>query len=361
MKIRILLLLAFGFVFSFHSCREKDPVTPEAKGVNYIINYGSYSGDKGSISVFDTEKDTVSNKYYESVNGVAMTSNSQYAYQVNDEVYFMGNSVDQIFWVDAETFEQTSNGVTSSDLVKPRYCVADANTLYVSCWGGEIWKDESISYIAKFNLTTKKVEGKIALPGGPEGLAIVNGKLYAALNYKDSVAVINLSNDAVSYITTPAVTSYFIKDDNNNLYVSLISTYSDNSTETGLGYIDTSVDKLDKVYKKEGVSSAYVNILSFNKSKSKLYVMASSFDANWKLIGSVEVFDVATKSFSSSSVVSGISGLNGIAVDPESDNLICFVAESTTASGMMKTYSSTGTVVKEYKTGISPFMLLNVK
>ena len=361
MKNRILLLLAIGAMFSFQSCKEKDPVTPEAKGVDYIINFGGYSGDKGSVSVFDTEKDTVSNKYYESINGVAMTSNPQYAYQVKDEIYFMGNSVDQIFWVDAETFEQTSNGVTSLNLVKPRYCVADGNTLYISCWGGEIWNDESVSYITKFNLTTKKVEGKIALSGGPEGLAIANGKLYAALNYKDSVAVINLSDEAVSYITTPAVTSYFIKDDSDNLYVSLISTYSDKSTETGLGYIDTSADKLDAVYKKEGISSAYVNVLSFNKSKSKIYVMASSFDANWKLIGSVEVFDVASKSFSSSSVVSDISGLNGIAVDPESDNLICFVSESATASGMMKTYSSTGIKVKEYKTGISPFMLLNVK
>ncbi|NPA36986.1 MAG: hypothetical protein GXO47_09070, partial [Chlorobi bacterium] len=88
--------------------------------------------------------------------------------------------------------------------------------------------------------------------------------------------------------------------------------------------------------------------------------MASAYDENWNLIGSVEVFDVATKSFSSSPVVSEISGLNGIAVEPESDNLICFISESTTASGVMRTYSSTGTMIKEYKTGISPFMLLNV-
>ncbi|NPA37919.1 MAG: hypothetical protein GXO47_13840, partial [Chlorobi bacterium] len=127
MKTKFLLFLALGFTFYFQSCTDDDPVTPDAKGTSYIINYGSYSGDKGSVSVFDNEKDTVSNKFYESVNGVAMTSNPQYAYQVNDEVYFMGNNVDQIFWVDAGTFEQSYNGVTSTDLVKPRYCVADGN------------------------------------------------------------------------------------------------------------------------------------------------------------------------------------------------------------------------------------------
>jgi len=361
MKTKILLMLALGITLFFQSCKDDTTVTPTEKGENYIINYGSYSGDKGSVSAYDTEKDTVTNKFYEGVNGVAMTSNPQYARQVNDKIYFMGNNVDQIFWVDAKTFEQTSNGVTSTDLVKPRYCVEDGNMLYVSCWGGDIWTDESLSYITKFNLTTKKVEGKIALPGGPEGLAIVNGKLYAALNYKDSVAVINLSDESIGYIVTPAVSSYFVKDDNDNLYVSLISTYSDFSTKTGIGYINTSVDKLEKIYEKENVSSSYVNIMAFNKDKSKLYVMASAYDANWQLIGTVEEFDVAGGSFAASPVVSDILGLNGIAIDPESDNIICFVSESTTASGAMRTYSPAGKLIKEYKTGISPFILLSTK
>ncbi len=360
MKTRVLLILALGIVLSFQACKENDPIEPEGKGTSYIINYGSYSGDKGSVSVFDTEKDTVSNKFYKSVNGVGMTSNPQYAYLAGDEIYFMGNNVDQIFWVDAESFEQTANGVTSGNLVKPRYCVADGNTLYISCWGGQIWKDESLSYITKFNLETKKVEGKIALPGGTEGLAIANGKLYAALNYKDSIAVINLSDEVISYIKTTAVSSYFVKDDNDNLYVSLISTYSNPSAETGIGYINTSNDKLT-LYKKEGISASYVNIMSFNEKESKLYVMASSYDANWNLVGAVEVFDVASKSFSGTPIVSNITGLNGIAVDTESDNLICFVSESTTAAGLMKAYTPAGAIVKEYKTGIAPFMMLSAK
>ncbi len=360
MKTRNLLMFILGLTLIFQACGPDEKVNPDAKGTNYIINYGSYSGNKGSVSVFDTEKDTVSNKFYESVNGVGMTSNPQYAYLAGDEIYFMGNNADQVFWVDAESFEQTANGVTSGDLVKPRYCIADGNTLYISCWGGQIWKDESLSYITKFNLETKKVEGKIALPGGPEGLAVAHGKLYAALNYKDSIAVINLSDDNISYIVTPAVSSYFIKDSKENLFVSLVSTYSDFSDNAGLGYINTTNDELT-VYKKEGISTSYVNIMAFNKDESKLYVMASSYDENWNVIGAVEVFNTASKTFGASPVVSGITGLNGIAVDTESDNLICFVSESVTAGGLMKTYTPSGSLVKEYKTGIAPFMMLTVK
>lgn len=344
----------------FQSCKENEPIEPEGKGTSYIINYGNYSGDKGSISVVDAVKDTVTNMFYKSVNGVAMNSNPQFAYQVDDEIYFLGNNVDQLFWVDSKTFEQTANGITSVDFVKPRYCIADGQTLYISCWGGEIWNDESLSYITKFNMTSKKFEGKIALPGGTEGLAVANGKLYAALNYKDSIAVINISNEEISYIVTPAVSSYFVKDDEGNLYVSLISTYSDYSAETGIGYINTSNDKLT-VYKKEGISASYVNIMSFNEKKSKLYVMASSYDNNWNLIGSVEEFDVASKTFSGAPIVSNITGLNGISLDVETDNLNCFVAESSTAAGMMKSYTPAGVAVKEYKTGIFPFMMMSVK
>ncbi len=361
MKTRLLLFMALSLIVTFTSCDPESPVNPDAgKGTNYIINYGSYSGDKGSVSLFDTEKDTVTNRHYETVNSVPMTSNSQYAYQVNDEVYFMGNNADQIFWVDAKTFEQMANGVTSDNLVKPRYCVADGNTLYISCWGGDIWSDESISYITKFNLSTKKVEGTISLPGGPEGLAIAHGNLYAALNYKDSVAVINLNDDKISYIVTPAVSSYLIKDKNDNLYVSLISTYSDFSTETGIGHINTNDNTLE-LYKKDGIAGAYANILSFNNDQTKLYVMTSSYDANWNLKGSIEVFDVASMKFEGTPFISDVSSINGLAVDPSTDNVVCFISESTTAGGLMRTYKTDGTFVKEYKTGISPFMMLNVK
>ena len=135
----------------------------------------------------------------------------------------LGNNPDELLWVDAETFSQTENSV-STDIVKPRFGVGYGNYLYISCWGGDIWLDENISYIAKYNMTSQTVEEKIALPGGPEGMVIANNKLYTALNYKDSVAVVNLATDEISYIETPAVTSYFLKDNRDNLYVSLVST-----------------------------------------------------------------------------------------------------------------------------------------
>ncbi len=357
-KFTLLLLMAFA-AFTFTSCNDKNDNNDNAgKGGKYIINYGSYSGDKSTASIFDTKNDTVTNNYYKAVNSVAMVSNSAYTYNFNNKIYFMGNNTDQVFFVDEDSFEQTHNGIAGNDITKPRYCIGKGDYLYVSCWGGDVWKDISLSYIAKINIKTNEVEGKITLHGGPEGLAIANNKLYAALNYKDSVAVIDLNTEVISYIATPAVNTYFVKDKDDNLYVSLISSYSKPSTETGLGYINTTTDKLDAVYKLDGISSSYVNIMSANNDFSKIYVMTSAYDANWKISGAVATFNVASKSFDTDMFVKGVSAMNGIGVND--DNVLVFISEGVTGNGLVKKYKNDGTFVKEYETGIAPYMLLTV-
>ncbi len=355
-SIKIFMGLAIAVFFAACNNDDENPV-PVEPAVSYIVNYGSYSGDKSTITAFDKETGEVTNSYYENVNGVAMVSNVQHATAHNGNIYFMGNNSDQLFWVDGETFEQSENAI-STDIVKPRYAVGQGNYLYVSCWGGDIWTDESLSYIAKVNITSKAVEKKIALPGGPEGLAIANNKLYAALNYKDSVAVMDLATEAISYIETPAVTSFFIKDNADNLYVSLVSTYSDYSDQTGIAYINTGTDQLQVSYLLDGVSTSYVNIFAANDDFSKLYVMTSAYDSNWNLSGAVSVFDVASKAFEQEKLVEGVAGLNGIGF--YNDKVFTFVSESVTGGGKAVVYNEDGTEEKTINTGISPFMLLTV-
>lgn len=357
MKFKFLSILAIAASL-FASCSsDNDNDKAPGAGTSYVINYGSFSGAKSSVSIYDNENDVLTNGHYEAVNNVPMISNVQYAYNYDGNIYMMGNNADQVFWVDEVTFKQTENPITA-DIIKPRYCVADGNYLYVSCWGGDVWKDITLSYIAKINLDTKKVEKKIALEGGAEGLAIVKGKLYAALNYKKSIAVMDLDTDVFSYIETKAVSSYLLKDNKDNLYASQVSSYSSPSKEIGLAYINTTTDEYE-LYKLDGISSSYVNIMAANDKFSKLYVMTSAYDANYKISGAVAIFDTATKSFEATNLVEGISGINGVVFN---DNKVStFVAPSTTVNGKLVTYSIDGTLIKEYETGIAPLMLLEVR
>lgn len=353
------LLLAVFALFVFSSCeKDKTELFPSAlvKGA-YVVNYGSFNKGGSSISKFDYEKSEVTNFFDQQQNkGVAFASNLQFAYKTGDNIFLMGNSPDQIIALDP-LFVQAKNGVTDQ-IAKPRNCVASGKYLYVSCWGANPdWKLMAETYIAKYNMETGVVEKKISLAGGPEGLEISNGKLFVALNFKKSVAVIDLNTEAVSYIETPAVCSYFLKDISGNMYVSLINSYSVPSTKTGLGYINTATNALT-VYELANVSTEYASIMSFNKDKSKIFVAAAAYDANWVMVGGIQTFNTATKTFASSSLISGISGLKGVSVNPVDGNIYVFVSPSATTPGVMKIYDETGKSIADKIVGASPFMVL---
>ncbi|MCD6354313.1 MAG: hypothetical protein J7L95_02080 [Prolixibacteraceae bacterium] len=349
-----LLLLVTAILTNCKKTEIPDPFpSAEVEGC-YIINYGSFGKGGASISKYDYNTDEMTNFYYQAQNnGNEILSNIQYGYQFNDSIFLLGNSTDQLVTVNP-LFEQSMNGVTEK-IEKPRFCVADGNYLYISCWGANPdWSEMPDTYIAKYNIATRTVDEKIALPGGPEGLEIANGKLYAALNYKDSVAVINLTSKQVSYIATPAVTSYFVKDKSKNLYVTLLSTYSHFSNQTGLGYINTTTGKLDATYPLANVSTSYGSMIQANADFSKIYLVTSAYDANWNLTGAVSEFNVAGKSFGDSSLISDIQGISGMTVNPKDGKIYVFTAQNVTGAGLMKIYSAVGDFVKEFEVGASP-------
>jgi DNA-binding beta-propeller fold protein YncE len=166
----------------------------------------------------------------------------------------------------------------------------------------------------------------------------------------------DLTTEAISYIETPAVCSYFLKDNSGNLYVSLISSYSAPATKTGLGYINTNTNALT-VYELENVSTAYGSIMAFNKNESKIFVVAASY-VGLLMEGGVKVFNVDSKTFESNSLVGNILGINGISVNPVDGNIYVFTSPSALTNGQMKIYSEVGQEITEKTVGASPIMAI---
>ena len=359
-KITFYFILLFAGMLTFTACEENEDNNPVSSGNCFVVNYGNFTGTKSSISNYNVSKDKLNNLQYEAVNDIVLSSNVAYAYEYKDKIYMIGNSADQIINVDKTTLKQTTNSVTK-DIANPRHCVGEGDYLYISCLGSSPDFSEMLdSYIAKYNINTNIVEKMIAVPGGAEGVEIANGKLYVALNYQNKIAVIKLSDNSISYIATPAVTSYFVKDNSNNLYVSLISTYSKPSKNTGIGYINTTTDELT-TYPLANVSNSYVSMMKPNNDFSKLYVMTSAYNDAWELSGAVAVFDIDSKQFLLDMFVDGIAGLNGFSVNPDDDNVYIFISESVEANGLMKIYSSDGVQQSSHNTGLAPFMALFIE
>ena len=317
----------------------------------YVLNYGGFSNDAASITRYDYDVDKLTSFYdQQQNNGAIMTSAPQWIYEHDDRIYVMGNSPDRVLVYDPLFVGQDT---ITTNIVKPRNCIAYGNYLYVACWGGDVWTDLSVSYIAKYNLVTKTVESTIALDGGPEGLEIANGKLYAALNYKHAVAVIDLNSEAISYIETTAVCSYFVKDDSDNLYVSLVGTYNDPSEGAALGYVNTTTDEITTY--PLTMSASYATIMALSKDKTKLYVIGAS---GYPVVGGVRIFNTSTKEFEEDALISDVNGIKGISVNPESGDIYVLIDNGSSVNGEMMIYSADQELKETKEVGASPAMTL---
>jgi hypothetical protein len=334
-------MILFTVIAVFASCNEDEDLFPSEKieGV-YFINFGSYNKAGSSITKYNQENKELSNSYFKSQNtNISLSSNLQYAFEYQDSIFLIGNVSDQIVTVNP-LFQQSQFGV-SEKIENPRHAIGDGDYLYISCWGPvPDWNLMADSYIAKFNIKKNSVEKRIPLPGGPEGLEIVDNNLYVA----------------ISYIETPAVTSYFIKDNSNNLFVSLVSTSTIYSAEPGLGYINTSTNTLEKKYYLDGVSESYSSIISANSDFSKIYVLAAGWyqDENeeWYQKGAAHSFDVATGTFST--FIEDASSAIGIVADPITNDVYLLKNSSTAEGGVIEFYNENGTYKTEIACGISP-------
>lgn len=345
------LFVAISVLFS--SCNEDDPElfpSEKIKGA-YIINYGNYNHEGSSITKYNYESGELINNYYQQQNDLELVSSVQYALTYKDSIYMIGNVKDQLITVNP-LFQQHLNGVTDG-IANPRYAVADGNYLYISCLGeNPDWSKMPDSYIAKFNINTNKVEETIPLPGGPEGMEIAKGKVFVAMNYIDSIAVISTADNQIEYIATPAVSSYFVKDTDNNLYVTLLSTWTDPSEQTGLGYINTSTNELENIYPLEGISTSYSQVISTNNDASQIYVL----QASWGQSGIVYNFDVASKEFSS--FAGNLTGANAVVSNPVNNDIYILTSPGSSEAGIVKIYNENGSFVEDLICGINPYWVI---
>ncbi len=351
-KIRNFMFFVAVTATVFVSCKKDDDVDPskEYSKVAYIVNYGSYSGSKSEISIYDTDSSSITHDAYKAANSVDFTSNIESMSIHDDIAYFMSNNGDKIDIVDAETLVASDNPI-STDIIKPRYFVADGNMAYISCWGDvNDWSVMANSYIAKIDLSTKVVT-KIALPGGPEGVIIIGDKLYAALITTKKIAVIDLSSNDISYINTLAIPYHFVVDDDGYLWASMVSTYTVpvGLDSVGLTQIDpTNNGVLTNVNFSSIGSNGFIHISSDKKT-----VYALGKEAWPGTASSIYSIDVPSQTLSSSALISG-EKFNGFGVNPENDNIYVLISPSATENGSLKIYNSAGSLLDEEETGISP-------
>ncbi len=351
MKLKFAFIIAL-FAFLFVSCTKDDDNKETKKSdVAYIANFGAFNQANGSISTYDIEKKEITNNTYKAANGVALAAGPQSLATYDSKVYVVCNSADKIDVLDAKDLKALSNPI-SEDLVNPRYFVAKGSYGYVSCWGNVLdWTKMENSYIAKINLSDNSVE-KIAVPGGPEGLMIIDNNLYISSNTKNQIAVMNLDNNELSYIHTSAIPHHFVNTGEGKLYTSLIRTYSVPfpPDSIGIGVIDLSSKKMSSL-----INIPYINgNLSKSNDNKNLYAYTSAYDLELqKNITKLKNVDISDTSYKVEDFIDGQS-FTGFEVNPDNGDIYLLVSPDASNPGSMKIYDKSGSLKDEFETGIYP-------
>jgi len=362
--LKLLMYFAVMAAITFTSCKKDstddgggDNPQPTSKtNIAYVLNYGSYSGANGEISIYDRDsKELTDTAGYTTINGVDFSSKIESATIIGDKMYIMSNNGDKIDIINANTLKQTQNPI-AVDITKPRFMVESNGIGYISCWGDvAVWAVMANSYIAKMDLATNAIT-KINIPGGLEGMAIVNNTLYIAQSARNTIITMDLSNDNIDSIKTPAIPQQFAVGNDGKLYVSLVSKFSTpyHKDSLGVAVINTSNNTIERKIDLPGIGgNGFIHISS---DKNTLYVLSNKWNAAFTgTISALSTIDLSNDNISE--ILNGES-FSGFNLEPTTDNIYLTITTSTTENGKLKIYSKTGSEIDSEDVLISPKHIL---
>ena len=154
-------------------------LTPQLLYENLIIcNEGNWQSDNGQLSFFDGSTNTVTNKWFRSVNGIKLGDTPNDILQVNDTLIVIA-----VNWSNILQYirpDGTACGATE-DVPNNRRMCSDGEYIYLTSYAHKCG-DQTFTkgYVAKIDVRTKKVVATCEVGWEPEGIRLYKGRLYVA-------------------------------------------------------------------------------------------------------------------------------------------------------------------------------------
>ena len=313
----------------------------------FIINEGNFTDKDGSISWYDFDSSKVILKVYEIANEIPFAGTLQSIAFNNEKGYFIDNS-GRLEIVDEKTF-LALNRLTDFDI--PRYMAFSGNKGYVTDWGPYGLDFSSTeSYVAVIDLENDTIITKIDTESRPEGILVVEGKLYVANSNSTRITVISPDTDEIEKtITVPFGPSQLRLDKNGNIWVTCIGSWDGPSTlveiNSATGLVETQVELTgDKLNGR----------LSLNGEGDELYFMTERWSVDYTYTENA-VFKIPVD-FQGSGIEAIITGQNfyGLGVDPVNDVLYIADANAFSGNGTVIRYDSDGNEIDDLAVGRGP-------
>lgn len=350
------LLLAAIVIFCFVACSDDDSDNVggnsnfnPAEGF-YVMNQGLYGSNTASLVFFDLMKNrTVDAFKYR--NGIDLGDTAQDMILYGDKIYISVYNSGVIY--------VTNKNATILKVIKddnnklqPRSLTAGDGKVYVSLYDG---------YLARIDTTTMVIDKKIAVGPNPEGVKVVNDKVYVAnsggLNYmngyNNTLSIVDLDFSSKKDIEVGVNPNQLELDEYGNLYLVSNGDYGI-SVSSKLQQINVSDESVTVL--KEG------NIYSIHPSGNKLYVLSKVYGQDGLPSSVFYYYDILKKEFVDQSFITDgtiISDITSMSENPVSGEYLVTAANGYENNGDVYIFSSAGKLKSKFDSGsANPVKLL---
>jgi hypothetical protein len=348
----MLVLIAMIFV----QCNDDPEPVVESffKNGVFIVNEGNFMDSDGSISYYDFDSSTVKHNVFETINDRPLAAITQSLNFFNGRGYII-DSNGRIEVVDE--MDMVSLGSINNGLSLPRFFTGHLSYGYITDWGpyDENWGNPD-SKILVIDLATNQVSNELETPSRPEGIIVLNDKIYVANSATNLVTMYDpVTNSLVDSIEVNNGPTHFVIDKNQDLWV----------ISTGAYITGGALQKIDpasgEVIQTVDLSNALPNgRLAINGSGDMLFFMGEQWAPDFSYTEN-KVYKASIDQPDSFVEILSERNLYGLGVDPENDKVYVADAVAFQGNGKVYVYDFSGSKQDEYSVGRGPngFVFMN--
>lgn len=330
------------------SCSDSDDNnTPDQNDTGFkIAQNGAYvliSGGKGnnaaSLSYYNSDTQKVEHGVFKTANGSELGDTGEDMIIYGNKAYVGVYNSGVIYVVDKNTCKVLSTIQGDSEKIQPRQFAAHNGKVYVTLYEG---------YVARIDTITLAIDSKIKVGSNPEGIEVVNSKVYVAnsgglVGYTNTMSVIDLNLTLAKEVEVGLNPQDFSVDKYNNLY--LVSRGNYKTVPKQLQQINTSTDEVSVIYEGDYAFSVFPD-------GDKLYMMSKNY-VNSVPTSLIQYYDIPTKKIVEESFIkddTSIPDISTIQFEPKTGD-IYVIAANKKNNGDVYVFSSDGKLKTKFDAG----------
>ena len=331
------------FVFLFGACSE-EPVETVFFDLNtengvFIACEGNFMYGNGSLSLYNTETQKVTNQLFYARNNAPLGDVVQSLSVFENQLYIVVNNSGKIYVVDAKTAEYQG---TVTGLTSPRYIhFLSAEKAYIS--------DLYATVLTIFNPGTFEITGKIDLEGHTSEQMVQVGKYVFISAWSDDeyILIVDTETDELVHkMKVPYQPKDLEVDKNGKLWVLSEGSYEDTNNpqqQPAISRIDPQTFTISQIYRFE--ANERPACLEINSTADTLYFLNEG----------VRKMSIKRRYLPDSVLISSDNKLfYNLSVNPLNDEIYVTDAIDYTQNAMVYRYSEKAELIDSFRVGINP-------